>query len=176
MKLLRHLWNGNRRTHSFLNGIRLARDVMIKILLLHQVLISTKRNDMTLALQAHHSPQLHSHLLGRRLTLEKLLQATVSSSFRTTSRRHTNARYYANIFDSEDTDSAHLLKIKPRPEWLKLIPEEDRPATPELAWVIHTSHIPNAVNNWANALASTFQASTENSLLEKTRDMRTFIN
>nr|GFA82226.1 hypothetical protein [Tanacetum cinerariifolium] len=36
--------------------------------------------------------------------------------------------------DSEDTDSTHLLNIKPRPEWLKPIPEEDRPATPEPDW------------------------------------------
>ncbi|GJW83798.1 putative reverse transcriptase domain-containing protein [Tanacetum coccineum] len=35
----------------------------------------------------------------------------------------------ANLFDSKDTDSAHLPKIKPRPEWLKPIPEEDRPET-----------------------------------------------
>ncbi|GKA65581.1 hypothetical protein Tco_0765288 [Tanacetum coccineum] len=41
----------------------------------------------------------------------------------------------ANIFDSEDTDSAHLLKIKPRSEWLKPIPEEDRPETPEPDWI-----------------------------------------
>ncbi|GKA64308.1 hypothetical protein Tco_0763914 [Tanacetum coccineum] len=82
----------------------------------------------------------------------------------------------ANISDSEDTDSPHLPKIKPMPEWLKLIPEEDRPATPEPAWVIPTSHIPDAVNNWANALASTYQAPAENSLLEKTGDMRTFMN
>ncbi|GKD04849.1 hypothetical protein Tco_1179823 [Tanacetum coccineum] len=33
-----------------------------------------------------------------------------------------------------------------------------------------------AENNWANALASTYQAPTKNSLLEKTRDMRTFKN
>ncbi|GKA78880.1 hypothetical protein Tco_0785417 [Tanacetum coccineum] len=37
----------------------------------------------------------------------------------------------ANISDLEDTDSAHLPKIKQRPEWLKPIPEEDRPETPE---------------------------------------------
>ncbi|GKA14454.1 hypothetical protein Tco_0694100 [Tanacetum coccineum] len=36
-----------------------------------------------------------------------------------------------NISDSEDTGSAHLLKIKPRPEWLKPIPEEDKPESPE---------------------------------------------
>nr|GEV52920.1 hypothetical protein [Tanacetum cinerariifolium] len=39
----------------------------------------------------------------------------------------------ANISDSEDTDSAHLLKIKQRPEWLKPIPDDERPATLEPA-------------------------------------------
>ncbi|GJR40860.1 hypothetical protein Tco_1216544 [Tanacetum coccineum] len=120
-----------------------------------QILISTKRNDMTLALQAHHSPQLYSNLPGRRLTLEKLLLAPPSN---------------------KDTGSAHHPKIKPRPEWLKPIPEEDRPATPKPAWVIPTSHIPEAVNNWANALATMYQAPVENSLLKKTGDMRTFMN
>ncbi|GJS08725.1 hypothetical protein Tco_0365521 [Tanacetum coccineum] len=39
-------------------------------------------------------------------------------------------------------------------------------------------HIPNssAENNWANALASMYQAPAEKSLLEKTGDMRTFMN
>ncbi|GKE69880.1 hypothetical protein Tco_1527952, partial [Tanacetum coccineum] len=49
-------------------------------------------------------------------------------------------------------------------------------ATPEPTWVIPTSHIPDAVNNWANALATTYQAPAENSLLEKTGDMLTFMN
>ncbi|GJZ10309.1 hypothetical protein Tco_0545068 [Tanacetum coccineum] len=40
-----------------------------------------------------------------------------------------------HLFDSEDTDSAHLPKIKPRPEWLKPIPEEDIPETPESYWI-----------------------------------------
>nr|GEV04681.1 hypothetical protein [Tanacetum cinerariifolium] len=40
----------------------------------------------------------------------------------------------ALMFDLEDTDSAHLLKIRPRPEWLKPILEEDRPTTPEPDW------------------------------------------
>ncbi|GKA85411.1 hypothetical protein Tco_0807065, partial [Tanacetum coccineum] len=40
-----------------------------------------------------------------------------------------------NISDSEDTDSAHLPNIKPRPEWLKPIPKEDIPATPEPDWI-----------------------------------------
>ncbi|GJS38522.1 hypothetical protein Tco_0563565 [Tanacetum coccineum] len=37
----------------------------------------------------------------------------------------------ANISDSEETDYVHLPKIKQRLEWLKPIPEEDKPETPE---------------------------------------------
>ncbi|GKB85458.1 hypothetical protein Tco_0957730 [Tanacetum coccineum] len=48
------------------------------------------------------------------------------------------------ISDSEDTDSAHLPKTKQRPEWLKPILDDERPATLEPVWVIPTSHIPNA--------------------------------
>nr|GEU35058.1 retrotransposon protein, putative, unclassified [Tanacetum cinerariifolium] len=40
----------------------------------------------------------------------------------------------ANISDSEDIDSTHLLKIKPMPKWLKPISEEDRPETPKPDW------------------------------------------
>ncbi|GJR57695.1 hypothetical protein Tco_1499857 [Tanacetum coccineum] len=36
-----------------------------------------------------------------------------------------------NILGSEDTDTAHLPKKKTRPDWLKPVPEEDRPTTPE---------------------------------------------
>ncbi|GKB94108.1 hypothetical protein Tco_0980245 [Tanacetum coccineum] len=36
-----------------------------------------------------------------------------------------------NISNSEDTGSTHLPKIKPRPQWLKPILEEDRPESPE---------------------------------------------
>ncbi|GJS45896.1 retrovirus-related pol polyprotein from transposon TNT 1-94 [Tanacetum coccineum] len=82
----------------------------------------------------------------------------------------------ANISDSKDTGSAHLPHVKPRSEWLKPIPEDDIPATLELAWVNTTSHVLDAKNNWANALATTYQALAENSLLKKTRDMRTFMN
>ncbi|GJY09364.1 hypothetical protein Tco_0377549 [Tanacetum coccineum] len=78
--------------------------------------------------------------------------------------------------DHKDTGFAHLPHVKPRPEWLKPIPDDDIPATPEPAWVIPISHIPDAENNWANDLATTYQASAENSLLVKTGDMRTFMN
>nr|GEU71992.1 hypothetical protein [Tanacetum cinerariifolium] len=37
---------------------------------------------------------------------------------------------------SEDTSASHLLKITTRPEWLKPVPEEERPETPEPHWLI----------------------------------------
>nr|GEU38054.1 copia protein [Tanacetum cinerariifolium] len=82
----------------------------------------------------------------------------------------------ANISDSEDTDSTYLLEIKHMPEWLKPIPDDERPATPEAAWVIPSTHILDAKNNWANSLATMYQAPAENSLLKKTRDMQTFMH
>nr|GEU49932.1 histone deacetylase 14 [Tanacetum cinerariifolium] len=63
----------------------------------------------------------------------------------------------ANISDSEDTDSAHLPKNKQRLEWLKPISDDERPVTLKPALVIPTSHIPDAVNNWAKDLATTYQ-------------------
>ncbi|GJV81786.1 hypothetical protein Tco_1517656 [Tanacetum coccineum] len=52
-----------------------------------------------------------------------------------------------NVSDSKDTDTAHLPKIKTRPEWLKPVPEEDRPATPEPDWFIPPNKLSEAENN-----------------------------
>ncbi|GKE21538.1 hypothetical protein Tco_1433050 [Tanacetum coccineum] len=52
-----------------------------------------------------------------------------------------------NISDSEDTNSAHLPKTKQRPEWLKPVLDDERPATPKPSCVSPTSYIPDAVNN-----------------------------
>nr|GFB87044.1 hypothetical protein [Tanacetum cinerariifolium] len=51
------------------------------------------------------------------------------------------------ITDSEDTNIAHLPKIKTRPDWLKLMSEEDRPETPEPDWIIPPTDLPDAENN-----------------------------
>nr|GFA04655.1 hypothetical protein [Tanacetum cinerariifolium] len=58
-----------------------------------------------------------------------------------------------NILDSKDTDTTHLPKIRTRPNWLKPIPEEDILKTLEPDWVIPPNDLPEAENNWANALA-----------------------
>ncbi|GJU31847.1 putative reverse transcriptase domain-containing protein [Tanacetum coccineum] len=81
-----------------------------------------------------------------------------------------------NVSDSKDTDTAHLPKIKTRPDWLKPVPEEDRPATPEPDWVIPPNELPKTENNWANALASSYQDPDEYKLLRQTGDMSSFIN
>ncbi|GJV05495.1 hypothetical protein Tco_1343151 [Tanacetum coccineum] len=81
-----------------------------------------------------------------------------------------------HISDSDDTDYTRLPKIKLRPEWLKPIPEEDRPATPEPDWVIPPNELPKPKNNWANALASSYQDLEEYKLLRQIGDMTSFIN
>ncbi|GKC61940.1 hypothetical protein Tco_1089538 [Tanacetum coccineum] len=81
----------------------------------------------------------------------------------------------ANISDLEDTDSAHLPKIKQRPEWLKPIPEEDKPETPEPDRSIPPNDLPKPENNWANSLANSYKDPEENKLLWKTSDMGSFI-
>ncbi|GJV03088.1 hypothetical protein Tco_1336657 [Tanacetum coccineum] len=70
-----------------------------------------------------------------------------------------------NVSGSEDTVTAHLPKIKTRPNWLKPVPEEDRPATPEPDWVIPPDELLKPENNWANALASSYQDPNEYKLL-----------
>nr|GEW89132.1 uncharacterized mitochondrial protein AtMg00810-like [Tanacetum cinerariifolium] len=77
--------------------------------------------------------------------------------------------------DSEDTGMTHIPKINPRPDWLKPVPEEDRPETPELDWVIPPNDLPKPENNWANARANSYQDPDENKLIQKTGDMSSFI-
>ncbi|GJU14192.1 hypothetical protein Tco_1136588 [Tanacetum coccineum] len=81
-----------------------------------------------------------------------------------------------NISDSEDTDTAHHPKIKTRPDWLKPVLEEDRPATPEPDWVIPLNNLPETKNNSANGLASSYQDLDEYKLLRQTGNMSSFIN
>ncbi|GJU67835.1 hypothetical protein Tco_1254094 [Tanacetum coccineum] len=80
-----------------------------------------------------------------------------------------------HISDSKDTDSTYLLKIKPRPEWLKPIPKEDRPQTLEPDSSVPPNDLPEPENNWANALANSFKDPAEKKLLRKTGDMGSFI-
>nr|GEU94063.1 hypothetical protein [Tanacetum cinerariifolium] len=80
-----------------------------------------------------------------------------------------------NIFDSEETNTTHLPKIKARPDWLKPLPEEDRPETLETDLIIPATDLLEAENNWADALAKSYKYPEENKLLSKTGDMGSFI-
>ncbi|GKE41053.1 hypothetical protein Tco_1464458 [Tanacetum coccineum] len=57
---------------------------------------------------------------------------------------------------------------------MKPIPEEERPKTPKLDWAVPLNNLPKPENNWANALANSYQDLEEN-LLWKTSDMGSFI-
>ncbi|GJX26471.1 hypothetical protein Tco_0232767 [Tanacetum coccineum] len=87
----------------------------------------------------------------------------------------TQKRYEGHISDSKDSDNAHLSKIKPIAKWFKSIPEEERPASPEPEWVIPLIDLPEAKNNWVDALAKKYKVLDENKLQSKTRDMSSFV-
>ncbi|GJU89458.1 hypothetical protein Tco_1301881 [Tanacetum coccineum] len=80
-----------------------------------------------------------------------------------------------HLLESEDTGAAHLPKIKTRPDWLTPLPEEEMPKTPKPDWVIPPNDLPETENNWADAMAKMYKDPEENKLLQKTRDMASFI-
>ncbi|GJV90629.1 hypothetical protein Tco_1538442 [Tanacetum coccineum] len=75
-----------------------------------------------------------------------------------------------NLSDDEDSGNDHLPKADSRKDWWKPLLEEERPATPETAWIIPSSNVSAIENNWASALVSTYETPAENSLLAKTGD------
>ncbi|GJZ18728.1 hypothetical protein Tco_0554851 [Tanacetum coccineum] len=81
-----------------------------------------------------------------------------------------------HLLDSKDTGVAHHLKIKTRLGWLKPLPEEEAPETLKPDWVIPPNDLPEIENNWEDALAKTYKDPEENKLLQKIRDMGSFIN
>ncbi|GJR77563.1 hypothetical protein Tco_0089928 [Tanacetum coccineum] len=81
-----------------------------------------------------------------------------------------------HLSDDEDSKIDHLPKADSRKDWWKPLPEEERPATPQPAWIILSSNVSYIENNWDSALVSTYEPPAENSLLAKTGDMTTFMN
>ncbi|GKB44503.1 hypothetical protein Tco_0889445 [Tanacetum coccineum] len=80
-----------------------------------------------------------------------------------------------HLSDTKDIGDDHLPKIKTKTDWLKPILKEETPETPELDWVIPSNDLPEPKNNWAEAIAKSYQDPKENKLLQKTRDMGSFI-
>ncbi|GJX95744.1 monodehydroascorbate reductase [Tanacetum coccineum] len=68
----------------------------------------------------------------------------------------------------QDTRNDQIPEADTRKDWWKPLPEEERPGTPEPAWTILHSNVSDVENNWASALASSYEPPTENSLLAKT--------
>nr|GEU42131.1 monodehydroascorbate reductase [Tanacetum cinerariifolium] len=81
----------------------------------------------------------------------------------------------ARLSDEEDTRSAHIPTVNLRQGWWKPF-EEERPTTPEPAWLIRSSDVPVPPNNWASTLASNYSPPPKDSLLAQTGDITTFID
>ncbi|GJV81467.1 hypothetical protein Tco_1517337 [Tanacetum coccineum] len=81
-----------------------------------------------------------------------------------------------NVLDMEDTDNAHIPKVSTT-TWFKLIPESERPATPEPEWTIPPNdfHRQSRVYKLANTYATTYKVPVENQLQRKTYDIGSFI-
>ncbi|GKC30057.1 hypothetical protein Tco_1037351 [Tanacetum coccineum] len=76
--------------------------------------------------------------------------------------------------DMEKTDNAHIPKVLTT-TWFKIIPESERPDTPEPEWTIPPNDFPEPENNWANTYATTYKVPEENKLQRKTYDIGSFI-
>ncbi|GKB89946.1 hypothetical protein Tco_0962218 [Tanacetum coccineum] len=76
-----------------------------------------------------------------------------------------------HISDTKDTDVSHLPKIKPRPDWLKHVLEEERSETPKPDWAVPLNDLCEPDNNLANAIAKSYKDPEENKLLQRTGDI-----
>ncbi|GJY94622.1 hypothetical protein Tco_0510983 [Tanacetum coccineum] len=91
---------------------------------------------------------------------------------------HRQPNHYSNnlhISHSKDVGAAHLPKIKTPATWLRPLPEEDKPESPEPDWTVPSNDLPELENNWENALAKSYKDPAENKLLQKIGDMGSFI-
>ncbi|GKB81878.1 hypothetical protein Tco_0948773 [Tanacetum coccineum] len=51
------------------------------------------------------------------------------------------------LSDDEDSENDHLPKADSRKDWWKPLPEEERPETPKLSWIIPSSNVSAIENN-----------------------------
>ncbi|GJV01775.1 retrovirus-related pol polyprotein from transposon TNT 1-94 [Tanacetum coccineum] len=78
--------------------------------------------------------------------------------------------------DDKYTENDQKPEADTRKDWWKPLPKVERPATPEPAWTILPSNVSDVENNWAFALALSYEPPAKNSLLAKTGDMTTLLN
>ncbi|GKE33825.1 hypothetical protein Tco_1453147 [Tanacetum coccineum] len=79
------------------------------------------------------------------------------------------------VSSDDEVGRDHIPTVNLRQSWWKPL-TEDRPATPEPAWIIPSSGLSMPTNNWASTLKSTYAPPQENSLLAQTEDMATFMD
>ncbi|GKE67084.1 hypothetical protein Tco_1521245, partial [Tanacetum coccineum] len=78
-----------------------------------------------------------------------------------------------HLSDDEDSGNDHLPKADSRKDWWKPLLEEERPTTPEPAWIILSSNVSDVENNWASSLVSTSETPAEVFQMEECHKMLT---
>ncbi|GJU12875.1 hypothetical protein Tco_1135271 [Tanacetum coccineum] len=120
----------------------------------------------------------------RNANMETKVESMTSSAWKTSDTRNSPSKTSKqrqplnlnNLSKSSIPDGVHndrfeghrlppLSKIKTIPNWLKLVPEEDRLKTPEPDWTVPPNDLPEHENNWANAFATLYKDPEENKLL-----------
>ncbi|GJZ45054.1 hypothetical protein Tco_0592650 [Tanacetum coccineum] len=135
----------------------LQKTMTIKILLLLQKTLTEANGRSRILMPLHHYSLQLKHLLpGQPLTQGTLLPSHPSSN-PCLNVNNLVMTFQHQMMDIYDNDNAHVPKIKPRAEWLKPVPEDERPASPEPNWVIPVNDLLEAENNWANALAESYK-------------------
>nr|GEY52148.1 hypothetical protein [Tanacetum cinerariifolium] len=127
------------------------------------------------SLECDYSDQLLSDLEEAR-PKKKKRRDVPRTPFRSPSPQPPCPPHPAGVSSALDFRNDHLPIADSRKGWLKPLPAEERPATPEPTWTIPSSNVSDVENNWATELASAYVTPTENSLLAKTRDTTNFLN
>ncbi|GKA29765.1 hypothetical protein Tco_0716010 [Tanacetum coccineum] len=151
--LLSYLWIMKTGRSSMKQWPNLVRDVMMTKILLHllqKTPTKSRRKGMIMMLRLQNNLQFRSPQPGRLLTREA---PSISSKkkFASPSEQPVDDVLIpkdVHLSNSKDTGAAHLPKIKTRPYWLKPVPEEETPKTPQLDWVIPPYDLPKTIANF----------------------------
>ncbi|GJW56908.1 hypothetical protein Tco_0103639, partial [Tanacetum coccineum] len=127
-------------------------------------------------MQCDNNDELHAELTKsrkRRHNDQDPLPPPPKDSDRSKKKRHDS-----NVSATKQPPPASPLPVNddPIPDDMHLSESEDTaPETPEPDWVIPLNGLPKTEHNWADALVKTNKDPEENKLLQKTRDMGSFI-
>nr|GEW15593.1 retrovirus-related Pol polyprotein from transposon TNT 1-94 [Tanacetum cinerariifolium] len=150
--------------------------LIIHLLLLHQRDHPDLRELLELSdhLKHHHHHHLHLHPPFKKVRPKALLHQALPSQLPQLNIKP-GRRLTSDSGHDEAIGSAHIHEVNLRQGLWKPL-EEERPATPEPAWLIPSTNAPVPPNNWASALVSSYSPPPEDSLLVQTSDIATFID